>query len=74
MTPDPERDVMVYRVAMLDALSGASIGDRWTVWIGRESEGSFDSESDAVLLATELANDNGRPAWLVKEGGAPIAL
>ena len=74
MTPDPERDVMVYRVAMLDALSGASIGDRWTVWIGRESEGSFDGESDAVLRATELANDNGRPAWLVMEGGAPIAL
>ena len=74
MTPDPERDVMVYQVAMIDALSGAPIGDRWTVWIGRDSEGSFDSESEAIALATGRANDEGRPAWLVKEGGAPIAL
>ena len=74
MTPDPRRDVMVYQVAMLDALSGVSIGDHWTVWVGRESEGSFDSESEAVSIATQLANDYGRPAWLVKEGGAPIAL
>ena len=74
MTPDPRRDVMVYQVAMVDALSGVSIGDRWTVWVGTESEGSFDSESEAVSIATQLANDHGRPAWLVKEGGAPIAL
>jgi hypothetical protein len=74
MIPDTEHDVMVYQVAMLDALSGVSIGDRWTVWVGRESEGSFDSEAEAVAVAAHLADDHGRPAWLVKESGETTAL
>ncbi len=74
MRPDPERDVMVYLVAMVDALSGVSIGDRWTVWAGMESEGSFEDESEAIALAMELAHDTGRLAWLVKDGGAPVRL
>ena len=74
MTPDPQRDVMVYQVAMIDALSGASIGERWTVWLGTDSEGSFASEGDAVTAATELAGEHGRPAWLVKDGGEAVAL
>ena len=55
MTPDPGHDVMVYQVEMIDALGGASIGDRWTVWVGPESEGSFDSEGEAIARAIELA-------------------
>ena len=74
MTPDPRRDVMVYRVAMVDALGGESIGDRWTVWVGTESEGSFLSEVEAVGLATELAADHGRPAWLVNDDGTHRTL
>ena len=74
MTPDPRRDVMVYQVAMIDALSGASIGDRWTVWVGPEGEGSFDSAAEAILVATQLAEDHGRPAWLVSDGGKTSAL
>ncbi len=74
MTPDPERDVMVYAVSMLDALSGVSIGDRWTVWVGRESEGSFDSESEAIAIAIDLANEHGCTAWLIKDTGAAVAL
>jgi len=74
MIPDPGHDVMVYHVAMLDALSDVSIGDRWTVWVGQESAGSFDSEAEAVAVAAQLADDHGRPAWLVKEGGETIAL
>jgi hypothetical protein len=74
MTPDPQRDVMVYRVAMVDALSGVSIGDRWTVWVGPESEGAFDDEAEAVTVAIDLAADHGRPAWLVKDGGAAVPL
>ena len=74
MIPDPARDVMVYQVAMLDALSGVAIGDRWTVWVGRESEGSFESEAEAVAVAAQLADDHGRSAWLVKEGGETTAL
>jgi hypothetical protein len=74
MTPDPDRDVMVYQVAMIDALGGASIGDRWTVWVGAESEGSFDSEAEAVVVATQLAEDHGRPAWLVRGPGDTSAL
>jgi hypothetical protein len=68
MTPDPGHDVMVYQVTMIDALGGASIGDRWTVWVGQESEGSFDSEGEAIAKAIELADDHRRPAWLVKDG------
>jgi hypothetical protein len=74
MTPDPSTDVMVYQVTMVDALSPASLGDRWTVWVGAESEGSFDSESDAIVAALMLAADHQRPAWLVKESGETIAL
>ena len=74
MTPDPQRDVMVYQVSMIDALSSASIGDRWSVWIGRDNEGVFDSESEAVAVAVGLAVDNGGTAWLVKDGGEAIAL
>jgi hypothetical protein len=72
MTPDPRRDVMVYRVAMVDALTGVAIGDRWTVWAGTESEGSFEAEADAVALAVALAAEHGRPAWLVAEGSATL--
>ena len=74
MTPDPRRDVMVYQVAMLDALSGVSIGDRWTVWVGTDSEGSFESEAEAVALAAQLADEHRRPAWLTTAGGAVILL
>ena len=74
MTPDPEHDVMVYAVEMLDALSSVSIGDRWTVWLGRESEGSFESEAEAVAAAVQLANDHGRTAWLIRLDRAAVAL
>ena len=74
MTPDPQRDVMVYQVAMVDALTGASIGDRWTVWVGPESEGSFESEAEAIAIAAQLADDHGRAAWLVKDGAEAIAI
>lgn len=74
MTPDPSRDVMVYQVAMIDALSEASIGDRWTVWVGSESEGSFDSESEAVDVALQLAADHAVPAWLIAGDGKASLL
>ena len=69
MTPDPAVDVMVYQVEMLDALGGASLGDRWTVWCGAESEGSFEDEGEAVAAALALAAEHGRPAWLTKDNG-----
>jgi len=65
---------MVYQVAMVDALSGASIGDRWTVWVGTESEASYDSESEAIDSAIALAAEHGRPAWLTREGQPSILL
>ena len=74
MTPDPRRDVMVYQVAMVDALAGARLGDRWTVWLGSESQGSFDSEAEAVGVARELAAAEHRPAWLVPEDGRAVRL
>ena len=65
---------MVYQVAMVDALSGAAIGERWTVWIGTESEGSYDSEGEAIGAALGLAAEHGRPAWLTREGAKPMLL
>jgi hypothetical protein len=65
---------MVYQVPMVDALSGVSIGERWTVWIGPESEGSFDREAEAIGAALALAAEHGRPAWLTREGAPPILL
>jgi hypothetical protein len=65
---------MVYRSAMVDALGGASLGDRWTVWVGEESEGSFEDEADAVAAAQQLARELGRPAWLVPERGPATAI
>jgi hypothetical protein len=69
MNPDPSRDVMVYQVAMIDALGGDAIGERWTVWLGMASEGSFEAESEAVALALQLAEEHGLPAWRVGENG-----
>jgi len=65
---------MVYQVAMVDALGGASIGDRWTVWIGTESGGSYDDEGEAIESALAPAAEHGRPAWLTREGRQPILL
>ena len=65
---------MVYQVAMVDALSGVLIGDRWTVWVGTESEGSYNSDSEAIAAALALAAEHGRPAWLTREGAPPILL
>jgi hypothetical protein len=73
MKPDPSLDVMVYKTTMIDALEGAPIGERWSVWVGSESEGSFENESEAVSAATQLARDYGRPAWLV-DGGVASAI
>jgi len=74
MTPDPRRDVMVYQVAMVDALGGAPLGDRWTVWLGTDSQGSFDSEAEAIGVARELATAERRPAWLMPKDGRAIRL
>ena len=74
MTPDPRRDLMVYQVAMIDALEGGAVGERWSVWLGDTCEGSFDSEADAVAEARQLAREHGRPAWLVLDGAAPSPI
>jgi len=74
MTPDRHRDVIVYQVAMIDALSGASIGDRWSVWIGTESNGSFETDAEAIAIARQLAIDQETSAWLIPEGGRAVRL
>ena len=74
MTPDPRRDVMVYQVAMVDALGGAALGDRWSVWLGTESQGSFETEAKAIDVARQLAIAEHRPAWLMPESGRAIRL
>ena len=72
MEPDHDRDVVVHVFAAVDALTGEGLGDRWSVWCGRESAGSYDNESDALAAAREAAADAGdRPVWLLRAGRPP---
>jgi hypothetical protein len=71
-TPDHDRDVIVHVFAAVDALTGQTLGDRWSVWCGRESVGSFVSEAEALAAARDAAADAGdRPVWLVQSGRPP---
>jgi hypothetical protein len=67
MTPDENHDVIVHYFKVVDALTGDVIGDRWTVWVGPESEGAFDNEGEAMATALALSAELSRPAWLLKE-------
>jgi len=68
LTPDENVDVVVYAFALVDALTGGAVGRRWSVWLGRDSEGTFDSEGEALAAARALATETGRPAWLQQHG------
>jgi hypothetical protein len=68
LTPDEDRDVVVHAFTLIDALTGEALGDRWSVWLGRDSEGSFETESEALSAARAIADQCGRPAWLQKNG------
>jgi hypothetical protein len=69
LTPDENRDVIVHAFTLVDALAGDPVGERWSVWLGRESEGSFDSEGDALAAARAIAEDHGVAAWLRRDNG-----
>jgi hypothetical protein len=71
VTPDYERDIVVFEFAAVDALTGEAGGLRWSVWIGRETDGAFESEAGALAHAAELATASGRSAWMVRDGLAP---
>jgi hypothetical protein len=73
-SPDHDRDVIVHRFMAVDALTGAEIGDRWSVWCGRDSEGAFDTEGEAFAAAFALAGDREVPIWLIQTGLAPTQL
>ena len=66
--------MIVHRFAAVDALTGSALGDRWSVWLGEESHGSFDNEGEALDLAQALAAETGRSAWLHEEGQPPIQI
>ena len=76
MTPDENRDVVVHAFTLVDALTGDPIGKRWSVWLGRESQGSYDSEGAALDTARTIAEERDLPAWLVRDDGgiSSIAL
>jgi hypothetical protein len=67
-TPDPTRDIVVHCFRLIDALSGDAVGERWSVWLGRGNEGSFDRESEALAAARALAEQSGREIWLERDG------
>lgn len=68
VTPDVRRDILVYEFAAVDALTGANVGARWSIWIGAETAGTFDSEAEALAHAAELTRESGRPAWIIRDG------
>ena len=68
LTPDQNRDVIIHAFTLIDALSGETLGERWSVWLGRDNEGSFESEGEALSAARAIADECGRPAWLRKSG------
>ena len=72
----PERagGVVVYGGGGVEAAEGAAIGERWTGWVGTESEGAFESEAEAIAAATQLANDYGVTARLVKGDGSSFVI
>ena len=74
LSPDADRDVLVHAITLVDALTGAEVGQRWSVWMGREHEGSFDAEGDALALAQAIAAERGCPAWLLRDGRPPTAI
>ena len=71
MKPDDDRDIIIHVFTLVDALTGEGLGERWSVWCGRERAGAFESEADAIAAARAAAEDSGRPVWLVRPGGAP---
>jgi hypothetical protein len=68
LLPDEDRDVIVHAFTLIDALTGEPLGDRWSVWLGRDNEGSFETEGEALSAARAIADECGRPAWLRKSG------
>jgi hypothetical protein len=74
MSPDHERDVVVHQFTALDALTGEMVGDRWSVWAGRESQGSFENEAEALDAARMLGEECGAPVWLLRTGEPPEHL
>jgi hypothetical protein len=70
--PDQDRDIIVYQFTAVDALTGADLGARWTVWCGRESEGSFATEADALAAAHAIAGERGAAVWLIQHGREPV--
>ena len=64
----------MYHFIAVDALSDSTLGDRWSLWLGDESHGSFDNEADAVDAARALAAETGRSAWLNEEGNPPVQI
>jgi hypothetical protein len=71
LIPDEDRDIIVHQFTAVDALTGAPLGERWTVWCGRDSEGAFDSEADALAAAYAAAHERNCPVWLVQHGRPP---
>jgi hypothetical protein len=74
MRPDHDRDVIVHLFAAVDALTGDAVGERWSVWCGRNSAGSFDSEDEALAAARAEAAGADRPIWLLRPGHPPALV
>jgi hypothetical protein len=74
LQPDDERDIVIHAFTQVDALTGESLGDCWSVWCGRESAGAFESEADALAAARDAAADGDRLVWLVQAGQPPVLV
>jgi protein-disulfide isomerase-like protein with CxxC motif len=74
LTPDERRDVVVHQFKAIDALTGDPVGERWSVWLGRDNEGSFDTEGEALAAARAIAEEHGVPAWLARHNEAIVRI
>ena len=69
--PDEKRDVIVHYIQIIDASTGQK-RDTWTVWLGLEKQTDCTTLEEATSLALQLAQQHGRPAWLLDETGYPL--
>jgi hypothetical protein len=66
--------VIVHHFTAVDAVTGSTLGDRWSVWLGEESHGWFDTEAEALDVAHALAGESGHAVWLHEEGRPPVEI
>jgi hypothetical protein len=72
-SPNPTRDVILQYDRARDARNGCPY-PRWTLWLGVTPLREYKTEAAALRAARGLADQQQRPAWLVRPYAPPQAL